>query len=279
MMKGFGPKALVIGCCVLLVALTWAGRAWIFTGHSDTPLPPPPDDNRRVPAEAVVIHYHRRPPFYMNDGGRVHGLVIDPIARAFREAGIPHIWRETPAKRLLEIIAAGEDLSCGAGWFKTPEREVFARYTLPIYRDKPFVAVFRAGEDILPEGPLLLDQLLKEWRLTLLVKEGYSYGPFIDGRMQALSPRQIRTTADNRDILRMIGHYRADYTFLSEEEAADLLSSPEVGGDRFTVVRLADVPGGGERHIMCSKKVGEGTIARLDAAIAAQHRPPRDNAP
>jgi polar amino acid transport system substrate-binding protein len=262
-----GRKVLVVVACALLFALTWMGRAWILERQPQLPTPPLLTDERRVPAETIIIHYHHRPPFYLEDGGQVRGLVIDPISRAFKEAGIPHLWRETPAKRQLELIAAGEDLSCGAGWFKTPEREVYARYTLPVYRDKPTVAVFRASDDYLPDGPISLDQVLGEWRLTLLAKEGYSYGPYIDGHLQALSPRRIFTTGENRDILRMIEQYRADYSFLSEEEAAELLSDSGFVADRFKIVRFRDVPEGGDRHIMCSKKVSEETMTRLDAAI------------
>jgi len=65
----------------------------------------------------------------------------------------------------------------------------------------------------------------------------------------------------------MIEHHRADYTLITEEEASDLLARPEVGGDRFKIVRFSDMPAGGKRYIICSKKVSEEEMARLDAAI------------
>jgi polar amino acid transport system substrate-binding protein len=259
-----GPKTLVILICAAMLAATWLVRSSLYQRR---PLPPmvldPPEERQ----EAITIHYHNRRPFYMRDGNRVHGLVIDPIARAFEAAGITHVWRETPAKRQLEIIAAGEERSCGAGWFKTPEREIFARYSLPIYRDKPFIAVVRADADFFGERQSTLEHAFKDRRLNLLVKEGYSYGPHIDQRLLDLDPQRIATTADNQDLLRMIEHHRADYTLITEEEASDLLASPEVGGDRFKIVRFSDMPAGGKRYIICSKKVSEEEMARLDAAI------------
>jgi uncharacterized protein (TIGR02285 family) len=260
-----GPKTLVVLVCVVILAATWLVRSSLYQRR---PLSPMALDSTEERQEAITIHYHNRRPFYMRDGDRVHGLVIDPIARAFEAAGITYVWRETPAKRQLEIIAAGEERSCGAGWFKTPEREAFARYSLPIYRDNPFVAVVRAADDFL-DGRPTLEQAFKDKRLHLLVKKGYSYGPSIDKLLQTLAPQRITTTADNQDILKMIEHHRADYSLITEEEASDLLEGPEVGGDRFKIVRFADMPEGGKRYIICSKKVSEEEMARLDAAIQA----------
>jgi polar amino acid transport system substrate-binding protein len=265
-----GRKFLLICCCLVIVAAAGVLRVWLYQRASNRPPTVDKNSENRQTEEAVIVHFHSRRPFYMTDGNRVFGLVIDPIARAFEGAEIPYIWRETPAKRQLDIIARNNDRSCGAGWFKTPERERYARYTLPIYRDKPFVAVLRADDEYLLKGETSVDAVLKEWRLKLLVKEGYSYGHFIDERLQALMPRQVTTTGENLDILKMIASYRADYSFMTEEEALDLLSSPEVKGEHFKLVRFTDMPQGGRRYLICSKQVGAEVIARLDQAIRKQ---------
>lgn len=261
-----GSKTLVILICAAMFAVTLLARSYLYQRLPGWPKSFDPSAEQQ---EAITIHYHNRRPFYMRDGDRVHGLVIDPIARAFGAAGIVHVWRETPAKRQLEIIAAGEERSCAAGWFKTPEREAFARYSLPIYRDKPFVAVVRAADDFFGERPTL-EEAFKDTRLNLLVKKGYSYGPLIDQRLQALAPQRIITTADNEDILKMIEHRRADYNLITEEEASDLLASPEVKAENFKIVRFADMPAGGKRYIICSKKVAEEEMAHLNEAIRSR---------
>lgn len=268
-MKGINPKHFVIICCTAMFVLTLLIRSQIYKRQPGPPVSTliPEWQGRQ---EAIVVHFHSRRPFYMSDGHQVFGLVIDPIAQAFRNAGIPHVWQETPARRQLDIIEKNEDKSCAAGWFKTPEREAYARYTLPVYQDKPFVAVFRADNELLPEAAPVLDQVLGEWRLKLLVKEGYSYGQFIDERLKALAPRQLTTTAENRNILQMIENYRADYSFMTEEEAEDLLNSPEVPRKKFRIVHFSDMPAGGKRYIICSRQVGEDVIARLNAAIRSR---------
>lgn len=270
-MKRPGQKTLIAISCLTLICLAFVVRYSIYQKNPHWEGPNNLDKEPQIPKEIISVHYHHRRPFYIRDKDKVYGLVIDPIANVFKAAGIAYIWRETPAKRQLQIIAAGEDYSCGAGWFKTPERETFARYTLPIYRDKPFVAVLRSDDEYIHSQETTLDEVLKEWRLKLLVKEGYSYGPYIDQRLKVLAPRQISTTGENHDILKMIENYRADYSFMTEEEADDLLASQEINAERYKIVRFVDMPPGGERHLMCSKKVGDETIARLNAAIRRQY--------
>ena len=268
-MKGIGPKYLVLLGCAAGILLTLLIRSHIYDRQkSESAFSVMPAEKQSEHA-AIIVHFHQRRPFYISDD-TVHGLVIDPIAMAFKTAGIPYVWQETPARRQLDIIERNEDESCAAGWFKTPEREAYAKYTLPIYQDKPFVAVARADNEYLAEAETL-DRVLHERRLQLLVKEGYSYGRFIDEKLKAFDPRRITTTAENQNILKMIENYRADYSFMTEEEAEDLLTSPEAKAGTFRIVRFSDMPAGGKRYIICSQKVGREIIARLDAAIRALH--------
>lgn len=270
-MRRSSIKILVVVGCLAMVALTYLARSWVYRGRPLWPVDPDPPEGVGEAGESVVIHYHLRPPFYMSDGNRVHGLVLQPIATAFANAGIPHVFRETPARRQLEIIAANEGRSCAAGWFKTAERQSFALYSLPVYRDKPFVAVFRADVTQLAESETTLDRVLADGRLTLLVKEGYSYGRQVDEGLRRHEPRRLATTGENRDILRMIEHGRADYSFMTEEEAMDLLGTPQVDREKFRVVRFADIDAGGWRYVICSRMVGAATMARLDEAIRNLH--------
>ena len=269
-MKGPSSKYMVVIACAAAVILTLATRSEIYERHAPKPSVSVRPADEQPQSLEITVHFHTRRPFYMSDGDRVYGLVAEPIAQAFETAGIPYHWQETPARRQLDIIEKNEDLSCAAGWFKTRERESYARYSMPIYQDKPFVALTRADNEFLAETESSLERVLRERRLKLLVKEGYSYGQFIDERLQALAPRLITTTAENWNILKMIENYRADYSFMTEEEARDLLMSPETKPTIFKIVRFSDMPAGGKRYIICSQKVGEDIIARLDAEIRSR---------
>lgn len=214
----------------------------------------------------ITIHYHDRRPYYVSSGGTVHGLVADPIALIFKKTGIDFQWINTPAKRQLDLIRDNASATCAAGWFKTPEREKIGKYTLPIYQDRPFVAVARAENSLLLDIETL-DRVFSEGRLKLLVKSGYSYGRYIDSKIKQLKPWRIVTTADNKSMLQMILNHRADYSFMTEEEANDLLLFSGIPRDNYKIISFKDIPEGSQRYLICSKKMKDTDIENLNSAI------------
>jgi uncharacterized protein (TIGR02285 family) len=196
----------------------------------------------------------------------VHGLIADAVSTALKYADIDYTWLQTPATRQLDIIRDNTSATCAAGWFKTPERQNFAKFTVPVYQDQPFVAITRRDNDLIgsDESP---ERLFKERRLRLLAKSGYSYGTYIDSQIQEFSPRQVMTTADNRTMMLMLQNHRADYCFMTEEEAYDLLLFSGLNKMDFRVINLRDVPRGNLRYLLCSSMVPDQTIKRINGAI------------
>lgn len=227
-------------------------------------------ESRQEAIPTITVHYHERRPYYAGNKGEVHGLVADPISQAFAYADIPVVWKETPAKRQLEIIQENTDYSCAAGWFKTPERERFAHYSLPVYQDRPLVAMARADNPLLGEKETL-DHILGEKRLSLIVKAGYSYGALIDEMIAKYDPWRHTTTADNVSMLKMIQAHRGDYCFMAEEEAMDLLIYSGLPRSDFKLITLENLPSGNHRYIICSKQVGSELMARLNGALKYLH--------
>ena len=192
--------------------------------------------------------------------------MANPIGLAFSLADIPFHWQQTPPKRQLDIIRHNQERSCAAGWFKTAERESFGQFSYAVYQDKPFVAITRSNNILLGKNETL-DRVFKERRLQVLVKAGYSYGPYIDEKIHQLSPRQVSTTADNMSLMKMIQAYRADYCFMTEEEAQDILLFSGLDRADFKLVYFSDMPKGNKRYLICSKMVDKDTMKRLNQAI------------
>ncbi|MYN20437.1 transporter substrate-binding domain-containing protein [Rugamonas sp. FT107W] len=215
--------------------------------------------------EPVVLYYNERPPYLMSapDGG-VHGLTADPAAAAFADAGVPARWMRMPSNRQLALLQKGGQ-RCAVGWFRTAERERYARFTLPIYRDLPLVAVVR--DDFALRDGATLRQLLAMPGVAVLVKEKYSYGGYVDAALAEARPIRIATTAESMAMVAMIGAHRADLMFLASEEADYLLQLAELRDRGLRVLRLTDVPTGERRHIMCSKDVSDDIMRRLDKEI------------
>jgi polar amino acid transport system substrate-binding protein len=214
----------------------------------------------------ITIHYHERNPYYITRGNSVGGIIGDRINFIFNQAEIPLAWQKSPARRQLDIIKKNDRREGAAGWFKTPERETFAKFSRAIYQDRPAIALSRADQEMIQSGGTLADTLSNR-RLLLLIKDGYSYGPFIDRQLEQFNPRRKVTSADNLGMLKMIDSHRADYFFISEEEAEVLLTHSGLPVPDFKTITFTDMPEGNYRYILFSRRVEAWTIDRLNEVI------------
>ncbi len=258
-----------LSVCCLAVAV-----ALLFV-RPHLPVPPLPNPNEAAlggnpPVQgtptALTIHYHERVPYYITRADGVHGLCADPVRAAVSRAGVTVTWQRTPPRRQLLIVRENRSPAAILGWFKTVERERFARFSRPIYRDRPAIALVRAEVPSVPSGEPLA-RLLTHPDLTLLRKDSYSYGPYVDRLIETLEPRRVTTAADNRSMLRMLQAGRADYLFIAAEEADALIALSGLPADAFVKVHFSDMPSGNTRHLMYSLKVDPGLVARIDAAL------------
>lgn len=234
-------------------------------------------------AAELDIHYHERPPYTITVApGIVVGFTGTPASRAFQSAGVAHQWRQTPSKRQLAIIRENQGRDCSVGWFKNPEREAFARYTRPIYKDKERVALALAGNDAVQSGQRIQD-LFRNEQVTLLMKAGYSYGQRVDKLIDKLDPERRTVTVENVGMLEILKKGRADYFFISEREADELIAHAGHSREQYKYVRLTNMPAGKKRYIICSQRVSPDLIERLNAWIREHvkldhlgRRPPRE---
>lgn len=259
---------LVICLTVSLVALFARNLIYTtrpFPGHSRDHTP---RQDMSAAQPSLIVHYHERSPYYITDADSLDGLCGKRAERIFKEAGIRVQWQQTPAKRQLDIIKKNQGRECALGWFKTPEREKFAQFSLPVYRDKPTIAIARADNEKIQTGQTL-DSVLTNFRLHLLKKEGYSYGRLIDRKIKAHHPHETLTTASNTGMLKMIRNHRADYMFIAEEEAEDLLRKTGTDASTFKFIRFTDMPDGNYRHIICTPKVDAEILQKINKAIRA----------
>jgi ABC-type amino acid transport substrate-binding protein len=196
----------------------------------------------------------------------VGGLTGEPAAVVFEKSGIPFEWKQTPSKRQIYLLQQNKGRDCLVGWFKNAEREKFAKYTLPIYWDKPQVALARADNEGVPVDVTVSD-LFADPTLNLLVKDGYSYGDYLDGKIKAENPHRTVTTVENSEMLKMIHARHADYFFIAPEEADGLIASSAFDRQDFKFIHFRDLPSGEKRYILCSLQVEDAIIDQLNATI------------
>jgi len=213
----------------------------------------------------MTVYFNERPPYAVSAGEQVQGLTATPAAHAFAAAGVPFRWVKLPSNRQILSIRDNRAPECALGWFRNPEREQFARFSKPLYQDRPTVALSHQG--LSPAGRRLAD-VLSQPGITVLVKERFSYGAYVDGLLAQLRPTVTATTVENAQMVQMVARRRADLMFAAEEEASVLIeqAGPE-DARQLKVLHFTDLPEGEKRHLMCSRAVPEEVMQRLNAAI------------
>ena len=214
----------------------------------------------------ISLHYNERPPYLVGKDGQLTGLTGSPAVAAFKAAGIAFTLQLTPTTRQLAMIKENTGADCGIGWFKNEEREGFAKFTKPIYQDRPHIALTAAKNPKIKDGEAV-ESVLGNKGLTLLVKQGYSYGKTLDALIAKLQPVQHAVAVENVQMLKMIQAERADYMLIAPEEADGLVAASDVNPADIRKAHFSNAPNGEHRYMMCSKNVSDETISKLNSAI------------
>ncbi|MFB9886359.1 substrate-binding periplasmic protein [Balneatrix alpica] len=222
--------------------------------------------------ERLNLLYHERPPYqFRGPLGDMQGILVAPLQKALNAAHLPYQWTLTPAKRQLEQIKENQDCSCGLGWFKNPSREGFARFSLYLYQDQAQIALARANTDQLKPNMRVEAALASSLRLGL--RDGYSYGHFLDQLMEQLHPPRDSTATSNEQMLRKLQSGRIDYFFIAPEEASELLNRLQLSPSEFEFVYFSNMPSGEKRYLMCTQQLETVWMERLNQAIRAHVHP------
>ena len=230
---------------------------------------PLPEPTTATSPNLITLHYNERPPYLVTTDQSVEGLTGDPATIVFEISGIPYQWKQTPSKRQLYLLEQNTGRDCLVGWFKIPEREEYAKYTFPIYQDRPQIALARADNDRISAG-IPLSDIFSDPNLIILVKDGYSYGEFLDNSIQTYNPILTETTVENSAMLKMVYARHADYFLIAPEEAIGLIESSEFDLQDFKFVNFSDIPNGEKRYILCSMQVEDEIIEQLNTIIHEQ---------
>lgn len=219
-------------------------------------------------AEPIRLYYNERPPFKMRlpDGG-IAGLALAPAANAFAQANIPVIWEELPASRQIEYVKAGKIRGCAVGFYKTAEREKYAKFTAVTSQDSQFVLFARRNLTI-PES-IPITNLLNNPDYRLLLKQSNSYGRLISEAILS-AKAQVELSANNMaNILKMIQASRADLTLVLPEEIEYYRKAGLLDPSLYRVVTVTGIPPSEARYMMCSKAVEDDMINRVNQALGA----------
>ena len=219
-------------------------------------------------AEPLSVVFPHRPPFNHIENAQPAGMLYELTARIFADAGIEAAFSEMPPKRILLEMREPESRLCSFGWFKNPEREAFAKFTLPIFQDKPLVALILKKNAARFASKALLKEVVADTSLTLGVVAGWSYGDYVDGLIRQGNPTAA-TIVNSRELGLMLAGERFSYCLVRPWEVAGIIACSGLQPEEVLTLPFADLSESNKRYILCGRGVPDAVIDRLDASIAA----------
>lgn len=215
----------------------------------------------------LAIEYRDKPPYSYTEAGRPAGFLMERTARLLKRAGIEASYAEVPIRRTLLNLQGNQAALCSPGLYKIPEREAYARFSLPIHRDRPHVVLAHANVAARIRAMPHVAQLFADPGLQPGLLDGVSYGQQLDQFLAASARPALRAQLTPLQLARMVGARRADYMLIDEEDLAWLRKEPEFKTLPLVRIDFADMPRGQLRYLACSQQVTPQTMDKLNQAI------------
>lgn len=216
--------------------------------------------------DSLRVTYLEFPPYYFtNLDGKPDGFLLKKTDKLLRAAGIEPVYESLTAKNVLMELK-GLNPVCSIGWFKTPQREKFAQFSTPIYRNLPLHILYLKQNVRNFRGKQSLKDFLEDENLTIGLADGYSYGPAVDEMFAQSKPKTFVVTGEQPQLVRSLAAGEFDYMLAAPEEIRTLVEKNRLSAELFGSLKLADIPAGNERHLMFSRGVPGVVVERINKA-------------
>ena len=215
----------------------------------------------------LTVEYLEFPPYYYtNSAMQPDGFLLKLADAAFAEAGVHPDYESQSAKLILSHMHSDLPV-CSIGWFKTPERETFARFSRKIYQNRPVEVVFLEKNASLFEKHETLASLVRDRSLTLGKAKNYSQGKVADEIIAEGAPRTTLVNGSYADLFRLLAAGEFSYFIVASEYIDYQIRRNHLNVDLFVHKKMADIPEGNIRYLMYSQGVPESVIRRIDKAL------------
>lgn len=218
-------------------------------------------------ADPLTVSYMERPPYYYTQEMQPAGFLYERTRAILGQAGIEARFVSLNPRQIFYVVQHSIDPHCSIGWFKTSQREIFARFTDPIYRNRPLVALVKSNLKDQVAALQTLRQFFADQDLTLGRIRSFSYGSYVDGLLEKMNPPSHFHAERQAQLLESLEVGDADYVLVAPEEASTLMSENGFRNGQFFIKQLSDVPAGNLRYLMCSQATGSELIERINRAI------------
>ena len=221
--------------------------------------------------EPLAMLFRDKPPYSYVANGIMQGFLLERTREILDRARVPMHFMEVPPKRIFQDIQGNASPVCSFGWYKIPEREAYAKFSKPIHQDRPHVVLASASVIEAVRKHKKLSDLMADASLSISLADGVSYGPELDRMIAAFPGRIDRGVIPPLQVAKKITARRADFMFIDQEDYDHLMSSsPEFRDEKLVRIEYPDLPAGLKRYILCSQKVSDEVMTRIDASIERQ---------
>ena len=217
-------------------------------------------------AELVLV-YNEKPPYFYTADGVAKGFLIDSTRRVFDKAGIAYRFDPRPFNRIMRDLQAGTPDYCAVGFSRTPEREKFVQFTVPIYKDRAPVLLVRRADAANFRRFKTLEAMLDGTTYVFGGKAGNTYP--IDRQLESIGVSDIRINGETQALIQMLNASRFDFMMVFPEERDYLIRLAKLTGDSFEDIIYPDIPDGQARHLLCSTSLDAKTVEAINRAILA----------
>src|SRR4051812_31647867 len=91
----------------------------------------------QVRAQTITVAWRDKPPYHYVENGVEKGILLARARQVVAAAGIDTKFVREPTKRIWSNFQGGASDYCSFGWYRLPERESFAQFSVPFHVDPP----------------------------------------------------------------------------------------------------------------------------------------------
>jgi polar amino acid transport system substrate-binding protein len=218
--------------------------------------------------EPLRVIFREKPPYSYTQNGLQKGFLLERTKELLAKAEIKAVFDVVPPLRIFHLIEGNKEPICSFGWYRTPERERFARFSRPIWTDKPQVVVANASSAPRIRQYKTLKNLFADTGEKMILAGGTSYGPEFDALIAGAKVKVESPITSPLNVAKMVSARHADFMLMDQEDFDYLIATePSLPKEKLVKIKFPDMPAGLNRYILCSQQVSAGVMNRLNRAI------------
>ncbi len=227
-------------------------------------------------ATPLRIEYIEYPPYYFTKHKQPSGFLLSMTEKIMKNAGVEARYISIPSKRVIQSIKKG-GLVASIGWFKTSRRKQFAKFSIPIYKNKPTGILIRKKDESRFSQYNTLIEIMHNTNFKVGLISGHSEGEYIDSILASHPANILYISGRQTQLVKMLKAGRFDFCLLAPEEVNSIIRNCDNDPQNYIFKLLKDIPAGNKRYLMFSKDVPDEIIEKINSAIRELSTYPEKN--